>query len=123
MTRKPPVKLSRRKALRWIAATPAAAALGGAALGQVQEPSDFGQLDKLADSQDDKELEESRKEASAGARCIADNEDLSRAEKKALLDKMKGLEGALQTLRDFEIAGDVEPAINFRAVMAGGRRS
>ena len=117
-----PPTLTRRKALTWLAATPAVAALGGSALAQMEEIEEFANLDKLADSKDDKELKKAAKAATADARCIADNEDLSRREKKALLKKMQGLEGALKTLREFESAGEVEPAFSFRAMRAAGRR-
>lgn len=112
-------KVPRRKVLHWLAAAPAAAAVGGSTL--AQEIEEFGQLEEFAGSKDREEAK-AGKGVSADARCIADaQEDLSRKERRALLEKMKGLEGALKTLREFEVADRVEPAMLFRPLRPAGR--
>jgi hypothetical protein len=113
--------LPRRAVLRWLAAAPAAAAVGTAALARPQdERTGFEDADAYGEASESQEVED----ASSFARCVADNEgSLSRKERRALLEKMPGLEGALKELREFKVPDHVEPAINFRALGSGGRRS
>lgn len=110
----------RRAVLGWLAAAPAAALAGRELL--AQEDTGFENLDKLSEPEDEEDLRRAGAPLTEEARCLAESEDsLSRSERRALMEKMKGLEGALRKLRDFEIADDVEPALVFRP-LAGGRR-
>ncbi len=114
----------RRAILRWLAAAPAAAVTAGAVLGQsTTEDTGFDKLDELAKPDDEEENRKAAAAVSDEARCLAENEDaLSRSERRALMEKMKGLEGALEKLRAFDIADDVEPSLIFRPLGSGGRR-
>ncbi len=117
----------RRAILRWLAAAPAAAVAGSAGvavLGQTtKEDTGFDKLDELAKPDDEEESRKAAATISDEARCLAENEDaLSRSERRALMEKMKGLEEALEKLRAFDIADDVEPALIFRPLGSGGRR-
>jgi len=103
-----PRSLSRRTALRMLAAAPAALA-GGAALA----------AQKGAESEAKPEPK-----PSPYARFIAkDEKDLGGKERSRLLEQMPGLEGALKKIRDFEVPPETEPALNFKAIRStkGGR--
>jgi hypothetical protein len=114
----------RRTVLRWLAAAPAAAAAGRGILAQSSgEDPGFDKLDDLSEPSDAEEIRKAGAALSEEARCLAESADsLSRAERRALMEKMKGLEGALQKLRAFEIADGVEPALVFRPLGSGPRR-
>ena len=117
-------KLPRRAILRWMAAAPAAVVVHRATLAQTQGDSVFNELDKLSEPDDAEAAKKAAEGLSDAARCIAENEEgLSRKERRALMEKMPGLEGALKKLREFEIADDVEPAFRFQAMRSGRRRS
>jgi hypothetical protein len=103
--------MTRRIALRLLAAAPAAAAMGTAALAQVEENTGFADLNRegpppLPDTG-----------ASDLAKCLVKNEeDLTRKEKAKMMKDLPGLEGALQQLRDYDLPDDVEPAFIFKAM-------
>jgi hypothetical protein len=117
-------KIPRRTVLRLLAAAPAAAAIGSAALGApVDEVLDFGKLDELAAKDKEGEDRNAREGASPEARFIADVEDdLTRAQRRRLLEKMPALEDALKTLRAYPVADAVEPAFVFSPMKSRGPR-
>jgi hypothetical protein len=96
-------RVTRREALRWIAAAPAAAAAAGVAAASGAEPAAPAAPPPPA-------------ELSDYARFVAkDEEGLSRSERARLRKQLPGLEGALKKLRDHPLADGVEPAFVFRA--------
>jgi len=101
-----PGSLTRRTALRLLAAAPAAAAIGASAASAAQ-----GEAGAAA--------EEPARPSSPSpyAKFIAKHEEgLTRKERSQLRKQAPGLEGALVRLRDFPLADDVEPALYFRAL-------
>jgi hypothetical protein len=112
-------KLPRRTALRWIAAAAPAAAVAPSVLAQAQLDTGF----KEDDDRSRAKRSRGREKASADTECLLDNEkDLSRKELAKLREDLPGLEEALQTLRDYELPDDVEPAFTFRAMKSGRSR-
>jgi len=112
-----PDRLTRRKALGWIAAAPAAAAVAPAVLAQYEETG----FDDLGGPPE--QPREVPRDASDDIKCLVKNEDeLSRKERRDLADNLKGLQEALDKLRDFDLADDVEPAMAFRALRAAPGR-
>lgn len=104
-------QMTRRVALRWLAVAPAAAAIGTAALAQVNEGTGFDDLDA------DNPPSLPSSDASDAAKCLVKNEeDLTRKERAKMLKDLPGLEGALNQLREFDLPHDVEPAFIFKAM-------
>jgi len=112
-------RMSRRKALGWIAAAPAAAAVSPAVLAQLEDTG-FTEPAKPHERK-----EELPKDASDDIKCLVKGEDeLSGKERKKLAENLEGLQNALDTLRGYDLADDVEPAFEFRAMRAAkGDRS
>lgn len=112
-------RMTRRKALGWIAAAPAAAAVAPGVLAQLEDTG-FSDIGKPPERRDDLP-----RDASAEIKCLVKGEGgLSRKERSKLAENLEGLQEALDALRDFEVADDVEPAMAFRAMRAAkGARS
>jgi hypothetical protein len=109
--------LTRRRALGWIAAAPAAAALAPGALAVEEIKTGFQNIDDVGSVS-------SSGKGSPDIECVLKGEkELTRKERARLRKNAPGVEGALRTLREFDLPGDVEPAINFRATRSvrGGR--
>lgn len=112
-------KLPRRTALRWIAAAAPAAAITPAVLAQAQLDTGFDEEEDEASKRKSRD----KGKGSGAAECLIDNEkDLSRKERAELRKNLPGLEEALQTLRDYELPDDVEPAFTFSAMKSGRNR-
>jgi hypothetical protein len=104
--------LTRRAALRLIAAAPIAAAAARSAIGAEQG----------APKPEAKKPPEAPPKPSAYAKFISKDEpDLSGDERSRLRKQMPGLEGALKKLRDFDLSDDAEPAFTFSALPPGLR--
>jgi len=100
---------TRRKALGWIAAAPAAAAIAPGLLAQEETGFDTpaGPTKRPAVP----------KGAPDEIKCLVKAEDdLSRKERSKLAGNLEGLKDALEKLREFDLADDVEPALTFRAL-------
>ncbi len=120
-------KVTRRSALRLLAAAHAAAALGGAALAgpSQQEKGAAPVSPEAATTPAAKEPEAASppSKPSRYAKFVAKNEEgLTSAERKRLEKQLPGIEGALRKIRDFNLPDDVEPALTFRALRAAPPR-
>jgi hypothetical protein len=110
-------RLSRRSALRWIAAAPAAAAAAGAAFAAQAKPKD-----EAGSKEKDAGASKEPARPSSYARFISKDEPtLTGEQRKQLLKQAPGLEKALAKLRDYPIPDDVEPAFTFQALRGKSR--
>jgi len=109
-------RMSRRKALGYLAAAPAAAAMAPAVFAQLEDTG-FTDLDRVPPKRDDVP-----RDASNDIKCLVKGErELSRSERKDLVDDLTGLQEALDKIRTFELADDVAPALEFRPLGAANR--
>jgi len=108
----PKAGLSRRSAMRLIAAAVPAAMVAGRAAGAAGREG----------AQESPAAPAEPKLSKAGEFVVDAEPGLSDAERLRLGKQLPGFEEALRKLRDFEIPDNVEPAVRFSALRSGGSR-